>query len=187
MTVDAGATNGPSDADHHGSHPDDSAPLPRRPQAKVLTVSDRVVAGTREDVSGVELAAHLEAAGFEVLEHRVIADGVERVSNTLSYMALNFVGLIATTGGTGFGHRDETPEGTRRILDKTAPGFTTAMATASPLNRLSRGVAGVRGRALILNLPGSPKGAIETIDAVLDVVPHAVALMSGHQDPHPTD
>lgn len=135
MTDDAGTT----DASQKDQSP--------KPQAKVVTVSDGVVAGTREDLSGVTLVEHLESAGFEVLEHRVIADGVERASNTLSYMALNFVGIIATTGGTGFGHRDETPEGTRRILDKTAPGLTNAMAGASPLNRLSRGVAGVRGRA----------------------------------------
>mgnify|MGYP002682350301 FL=1 len=174
MTDDAGTT----DASQKDQSP--------KPQAKVVTVSDGVVAGTREDLSGVTLVEHLESAVFEVLEHRVIADGVERVSNTLSYMALNFVGIIATTGGTGFGHRDETPEGTRRILDKTAPGLTNAMAGASPLNRLSRGVAGVRGRALILNLPGSTKGAIETIDAVIDVLPHAVSLLAGAHGPHPT-
>lgn len=174
MTDDAGTT----DASHSGQTP--------KPQAKVLTVSDGVVAGTREDISGTSLVDHLEAAGFDVLEHRVVADGVSRVSNTLSYMALNFVGIIATTGGTGFGHRDETPEGTRRILDKTAPGLTTAMSSASPLNRLSRGVAGVRGRAIILNLPGSPQGAVETIDSVIDVLPHAVALLDGARDPHPS-
>lgn len=154
-------------------------------QAKVLTVSDGVIAGTRDDVSGATLVSHLEAAGFEVIEHRAISDGVANVSNTLSYMALNFVGLIATTGGTGFGPRDDTPEGTRRILDKPASGLQTAMATASPLNRLSRGVAGVRGRALIVNLPGSTSGAVETIDAILDVVPHALALLGGRSDPHP--
>ena len=155
-------------------------------QAKVLTVSDGVMAGVRKDSSGAGLVSHLEAAGFEVIEHRTISDGVDNVSNTLSYMALNFVGLIATTGGTGFGPRDDTPEGTRRILDKPAPGLTTAMATASPLNRLSRGVAGVRGRSLILNLPGSPGGAVETLESVLDVVPHALALLGGKRDPHPT-
>lgn len=169
MTGDAGTTDATAD----------------RQQAKVLTVSDGVVAGTREDASGAALVSHLEAAGFEVLERRAISDGIDNVSNTLSYMALNFVGLIATTGGTGFGPRDDTPEGTRRILDKPAPGLTTAIATATPLNRLSRGVAGVRGRSLIVNLPGSPAGAVETIDAILDVVPHAVALLGGNKDPHP--
>ena len=114
MTGDAGTT----DATEH------------RQQAKVLTVSDGVMAGVRKDSSGAGLVSHLEAAGFEVIEHRTISDGVDNVSNTLSYMALNFVGLIATTGGTGFGPRDDTPEGTRRILDKPAPGLTTAMATA---------------------------------------------------------
>ena len=167
MTGDAGTT----DATEH------------KQQAKVLTVSDGVMAGVRKDSSGAGLVSHLEAAGFEVIEHRTISDGVDNVSNTLSYMALNFVGLIATTGGTGFGPRDDTPEGTRRILDKPAPGLTTAMATASPLNRLSRGVAGVRGRSLILNLPGSPGGAVETLESVLDVVPHALSLLAGDR-PH---
>lgn len=157
-----------------------------RPEAKVLTVSDGVVAGTREDTSGTVLVKHLESAGYDVVEQRVVSDGVDNVSNTLSYMALNFLGLIVTTGGTGFGPRDDTPEGTRRILDKPAPGLTTAMATATPLNRLSRGVAGVRGRAIILNLPGSPAGAVETLDSVLDILPHAISLLGGRRDPHPT-
>jgi molybdopterin adenylyltransferase len=156
-----------------------------RYQGKVLTVSDGVVAGTREDRSGVALVARLQDAGFEVIEHRLVSDGVEEVSNALSYMAYGFIGVIVTTGGTGFGPRDLTPEATRRVLDRTAPGMAEAMRAVNPLGRLSRNIAGIRGRALILNTPGSPSGAVEMLDAVLDVVPHAVDLMGGQSGGHP--
>jgi molybdopterin adenylyltransferase len=154
--------------------------------AKVLTVSDGVMAGTRDDTSGRALVDQLTAAGYPVLEHRVTADGVEAVANALSHMAYRFNGLIVTTGGTGFGPRDKTPEGTRRVLDRRASGLAEAMRAVNPLGRLSRGVAGTRGRALILNVPGSPSGATEMLAAVLDVVPHAVGLMADKRDPHPT-
>jgi len=156
-----------------------------RHQAKVLTVSDGVVAGVREDRSGVALVDRLAGAGFEVIEHRLVSDGVEEVSNALSYMAYGFNGVIVTTGGTGFGPRDLTPEATKRILDRTAPGMAEAMRAANPLGRLSRNIAGIRGAALILNTPGSPSGAVEMLDAVLDVVPHAVDLMAGQSGGHP--
>lgn len=154
-------------------------------QAKVLTVSDGVSSGTREDSSGPALVARLTEAGYEVVEHRVAPDGSEPVANALSHMALGFNGLIVTTGGTGFGPRDKTPEGTRRILDRRAPGLAEAMRQVNPLGRLSRGVAGTRGRSLILNVAGSTKGAVEMLDAVLDVVPHAVELMTNNSAPHP--
>lgn len=150
--------------------------------AKVLTVSDRVAAGTREDLSGAAVVVRLESVGFDVIEHRVVPDGVDAVVNALSYMAYGFNGLIVTTGGTGFGPRDLTPEATRRILDRLAPGLGDAMRGASPLGRLSRAVAGTRGAALILNVAGSPAGATEMLDAVLDVVPHALDLMAGHTE-----
>ena len=147
--------------------------------AKVLTVSDGVVAGTREDRSGVALVERLQAAGFEVLEHRVVADGRENVGEALVELADGFAGLIVTTGGTGFGPRDLTPEGTRIVLDREAPGLAEAMRAVNPLGRLSRAVAGTRGACLVLNVPGSPGGAVECLDAVLDVVPHALRLMVG--------
>jgi molybdenum cofactor synthesis domain-containing protein len=156
-------------------------------QAKVLTVSDGVMSGTREDRSGAALVEQLEAAGYEVVEHRVCSDGSEAVANALSHMAYFFNGLIVTTGGTGFGPRDKTPEGTRRVLDRRASGLAEAMRAANPLGRLSRGVAGTRGRSLILNVAGSPSGAVEMLDAVLDIVPHALSLMAGENQPHPTD
>jgi molybdenum cofactor synthesis domain-containing protein len=151
--------------------------------AKVLTVSDGVVAGTREDRSGEALAQRLAAAGFDVVERRVTADGVDAVSAALRDLAAGFAGLVVTTGGTGFGRRDLTPEGTRAVLDREAPGLAEAMRLVSPLGRLSRAVAGTVGTALVLNTPGSSKGAVETLDAVLDVVPHALDLLTGGR-PH---
>jgi molybdopterin adenylyltransferase len=151
--------------------------------AKVLTVSDGVVAGTRDDKSGDALVSTLTDAGFTVVDRVVVSDGVEAVSGALVGLCDGFVGLVVTTGGTGFGPRDLTPEGTRAVIEREAPGLAEAMRLVSPLGRLSRAVAGTRGQALVLNTPGSSAGAIETLDAVLDVVPHALDLLAvGH--PH---
>lgn len=147
--------------------------------AKVLTVSDGVVAGTRADRSGAALVERLQAAGFDVVDHRVVADGLQSVGEAVVEMADGFTGLLVTTGGTGFGPRDLTPEGTRAVLDREAPGLAEAMRTVNPLGRLSRAVAGTRGATLVLNVPGSPGGAVECLEAVLDVVPHAVRLLAG--------
>lgn len=148
-------------------------------RAKVLTVSDGVIAGTREDKSGVALCADLQQRGYEIVEHRVVADGRQTVGEALLEMAEGFAGVIVTTGGTGFGPRDLTPEGTKIILDREAPGLAEAMRAINPLGRLSRGMAGTRGRALILNTPGSTSGALECFAAVSDVVPHALRLLDG--------
>ena len=137
-------------------------------QAKVLTVSDGVVHGTREDASGEALEARLTEAGWEVVERAVTEDGELPVADALTDLADGFHGLVVTTGGTGFG-----------------PGLAEAMRLVNPLGRLSRAVAGTRGTALILNTPGSSKGCIETLDAVLDVVGHAVRLLVDNADPHP--
>jgi len=153
-------------------------------KAKVLTVSDGVVAGTREDRSGIVLADALAKAGFEVVDRRVVADGVDTVTDALRSMAAGFAGLIVTTGGTGFAPRDLTPEGTTAVLEREAPGLAEAMRLVSPLGRLSRGVAGTVGEAIILNTPGSPKGAQECLAAVLDVIPHALALLTGEPTAH---
>lgn len=152
-------------------------------EAKILTVSDGVVAGTREDRSGAALAERLAAAGFSVVEQRVVADGTESVAAALGDLCDGFAGLVVTTGGTGFGPRDLTPEGTRAALDREAPGLAEAMRLVNPLGRLSRGLAGTRGTALVLNTPGSTAGAVECLEAVLDVVPHALVLLRGEQ-PH---
>ncbi|HEY8544517.1 MAG TPA: MogA/MoaB family molybdenum cofactor biosynthesis protein [Acidimicrobiales bacterium] len=151
--------------------------------AKVLTVSDGVVAGTREDRSGTALDAHLRAAGFDVVDRQVVADGVESVADALRALTDGFAGLVVTTGGTGFGPRDLTPEGTKAAIEREAPGLAEAMRLVSPLGRLSRGIAGTRGQALVLNLPGSTSGSIECLDAVLDVIPHALDLLTGGR-PH---
>jgi molybdopterin adenylyltransferase len=164
------------------------SPDPASPalQAKVLTVSDGVVGGTREDRSGAALVDRLAAAGYEIVDRRVVADGVETVGPTLVELAVGFAGLIVTTGGTGFGPRDLTPEATRQVLEREAPGLAEAARLAAPrgLGRLSRAVAGTRGRALILNTPGSPAGAVESLDAVIDVLPHALRLLSDQPTAH---
>ena len=147
--------------------------------AKILTVSDGVAAGTREDKSGEALMVRLVDEGFEVVERRVVPDGREQVGEALVELADGFAGLIVTTGGTGFGPRDLTPEGTKIILDRDAPGLGEAMRLVSPLGRLSRAAAGNRGTALILNTPGSTAGAIECLEAVIDVLPHALRLLRG--------
>lgn len=152
--------------------------------AKVLTVSDGVIAGVREDRSGEALAELLAGAGYEIVERRAVADGTESVAGALREMAGGFAGLLVTTGGTGFGPRDLTPEGTREVVDRLAPGLSEAMRLVNPLGRLSRAVAGTRGRALILNTPGSPRGAVECTEAVLDVVPHALRLLSDEPTTH---
>lgn len=153
-------------------------------RAKVLTVSDGVIAGTREDRSGEALEALLAGAGYEVVERRAVADGTESVAAALADMSGGFTGLVVTTGGTGFGPRDLTPEGTRQVVERLAPGLSEAMRLVNPLGRLSRAVAGTRGRALILNTPGSPRGAVECTEAVLDILPHALRLLSDEPTPH---
>jgi molybdenum cofactor synthesis domain-containing protein len=156
---------------------------PARPRAKVLTVSDGVAAGTREDAGGAAVAELLATHGYEVVERRCIPDGDREVAAAVDVMSSAFAGLIVTTGGTGFGPRDQTPEGTRQILDREAPGLAEAMRLANPLGRLSRGIAGTRQQSLICNVPGSPKGAVECLEAVLDVIPHALDLLAGGR-PH---
>ena len=147
-------------------------------RAKVLTVSDGVVAGTRVDGSGEALAGFLEASGFEVVERRVVPDGSESVAAALVDLTDGFAGLVVSTGGTGFAPRDLTPEGTRLVIEREAPGIAEAMRLVSPLGRLSRGVAGVRGRSIVVNTPGSPKGCVEQLGAVIDVLPHALRLLA---------
>ena len=147
-------------------------------RAKVLTVSDGVVHGTRDDLSGPALVAALSAAGAEVVDTRVCADGVSSVGTALREMSAGFAGVIVTTGGTGFAPRDETPEATRLVIEREAPGLAEAMRAVSPLGRLSRGLAGITGGCIIINTPGSPKGCVEQFDAVSDVLAHAVALLN---------
>lgn len=165
-------------AHDHAHSPSDGA---HQLAAKVLTVSDGVIAGTREDRSGEALAEALAAAGYEVVERRVVADGIDTVTQALSAMSDRFAGVIVSTGGTGFTERDLTPEGTRAVIEREAPGLAEAMRLVNPLGRLSRGVAGIIGHAIVLNTPGSTKGCVECFEAVADVLPHALALLAGER------
>jgi molybdenum cofactor synthesis domain-containing protein len=147
-----------------------------------------VAEGVREDKSGTALVARLEAAGFDVVDHRVTPDGVDAVAAALTQLTEGFAGLVMTTGGTGFGPRDLTPEGTRAVLDREAPGLAEAIRRASDtggrgFGMLSRGVCGTRGAALVCNCPGSAGGAVEALEAILPVVPHALDLLAGGR-PH---
>jgi molybdenum cofactor synthesis domain-containing protein len=154
------------------------------PRAKVLTVSDGVIHGSRADKSGDALAEALDDAGFDVVERRVTADGADLVAAALIDLSEGFAGVIVSTGGTGFAPRDQTPEGTRRVIEREAPGLAEAMRLCNPLGRLSRGVAGIRGDSIILNTPGSTKGCVEQLEAVVDVVPHALRLLHDTETSH---
>ena len=158
----------------------DQSPL----SAKVLTVSDGVFHGKRDDTGGRGLVARLVEAGFDVVEHRVTQDGVDEVARLLAAMSEGFAGLIVTTGGTGFAPRDQTPEGTRAVIEREAPGLAEAMRLVSPFGRLSRGICGIRGESIICNAPGSPTGAVEQLDAVIDVLPHALRLLQSEPTDH---
>jgi molybdenum cofactor synthesis domain-containing protein len=152
--------------------------------AKVLTVSDGVIAGTREDRSGDALVEALEAAGFAVVERRAVADGIESVAVALRELTDRFAGLVVTTGGTGFGPRDLTPEGTTAVIERPAPGLVEAIRAASNeggrgFGMLSRAVAGTRGAALVVNCPGSPGGAKEALEVIAPVLEHALDLLAG--------
>jgi molybdopterin adenylyltransferase len=157
-------------------------------RAAVLTVSDGVTDGTREDASGDAAVGLLREAGFDVSSRRVVPDERPEIEAALRELAAENA-LVVTTGGTGFGPRDVTPEATRAVIEREAPGVAELMRASglaqTPMAALSRGVAGAVGSALILNLPGSPKGVEESLAAVLPVIPHAVELLGGATGAHP--
>lgn len=153
-------------------------------RAGILTVSDRSAQGKRLDASGPALADTLGAHNVEVAWTAVCPDDTEEIRRILVLWAdENSADLILTTGGTGVSPRDVTPEATLSVVTRTVPGMAEAMRAASmkktPHAMISRAVVGIRGRTLIVNLPGSPKGAIENLEAILPAIPHAVAKIQG--------
>ena len=155
--------------------------------AAVLTVSDRCYAHEREDLSGPALVDLLTHNGFLVSITVVIPDELDQIEKTLcDWCDTQHIHFIVTTGGTGFAARDVTPEATKKILHKEAPGIAEVMRTQSlahtPHGMLSRSVAGIRSTTLIVNLPGSPNAAVENLAVVLPVLPHALALINGSPD-----
>ena len=153
-------------------------------KAAILTVSDSCAQGKREDVSGQAIKDMLVESGFEVCEKRIVADNFEEIADELRYFSDKAgVNVVITTGGTGLGPRDVTPEATKSVCERMVPGLSEtirAMGWKKTKNAvLSRGVAGIRGKTLIVNLPGSAKGAKESLEVILDVLPHAVEMMLG--------
>lgn len=151
--------------------------------AVVVTVSDSVAAGEREDASGALAESLLGDSGIELHPRRTVPDERDLISGLLIQLLSTGTDLIVTTGGTGFGPRDHTPEATRSVIDREAPGLGELMRAAglrnTPLAALSRGVAGTRSRTLIVNLPGSPKAVEESLTALLQVLPHALETLAG--------
>jgi molybdopterin adenylyltransferase len=158
----------------------ESAPL--TVTAAVVTVSDSCSRGERVDISGPAVAEALRNAGFRVVATRVVQDDSMQIQNALVHLALE-ARLIVTTGGTGIAMRDVTPEATEAICERLIDGVAERMrlegARKTSFAALSRGVCGVRGKTLILNLPGSPSGAVESMQAVADLIPHALDLLAG--------
>ena len=158
--------------------------MPIKIRAAVLTVSDRSARGEREDESGELLAELLREAGAAVVLKEVVADDLEPLAERLRALAeRDDVNLVVTTGGTGLSPRDNTPEATRAVVEREVPGLAEAMRAETlrqtPTAMLSRGLCGVRSGALIVNLPGSPKGVRECFAVIRPVLAHAVGLLAG--------
>jgi molybdenum cofactor biosynthesis protein B len=152
--------------------------------AHVITISDRVSAGQMEDQSGPALIRLLTAAQYEASGPEVVPDVEQRISDAIESAAAGGADVVITTGGTGLGPRDVTPQATSAVIDFEVPGLGEAMrrvgAASTPMAALSRGVAGVRGRTLVVNVPGSVKGATESLEAVMPMLGHAIRLLHGN-------
>lgn len=157
----------------------------------ILTVSDSAARGEREDLSGPAVTAVLQQRGFEVTAQRIVADDQPAIEKALVDLAER-AQLVVTTGGTGIAERDVTPEATRTVCSRLIEGIPERIRAAGLAKTryavLSRGVCGVRGKTLILNLPGSPKGAVESLEAVIGILPHVIDLLAGktgHEEDQP--
>jgi molybdenum cofactor synthesis domain-containing protein len=153
-------------------------------RAVVITSSDACSVGEREDLSGEALVQLLTELGAEIVAKEIVNDDLEPLAHKLrAYADLKHVNLIVTTGGTGFGPRDNTPEATRSVIEREAPGLAEAMRIQTlkntPMAMISRGVCGIRSGALIVNLPGSPEAVRESFEVIRPVLSHAVALLEG--------
>ena len=157
--------------------------------AAILTTSDKGAAGEREDTSGAAICELLESIGVEIARYEVVPDERDAVAARLrEWSDAADIQLIVTTGGTGLGPRDITPDATKTVLDYEIPGIAEAMRAEglrhTPMSMISRAVAGVRNNTLIINLPGSPKGVRENLAVVLPVIQHALDLLSGGGSEH---
>lgn len=168
-----------------------AASVPRSPEKKsralVFTVSDSAARGTRKDESGPTAVRILRELGLRVTGPRVLPDGRARLAIAVRAASADF-DLVVTTGGTGFGPRDSAPEATRDVLDREAPGLAELMRMQglkdTPFSHLSRGVCGIVGDCLVINLPGSPKGAAGGLEALRQILPHALAVLAGEEAGH---
>ncbi|MCS7283904.1 MAG: MogA/MoaB family molybdenum cofactor biosynthesis protein [Anaerolineae bacterium] len=158
-------------------------------RAGVVTISDKGYAGEREDVSGPLLADLLRQAGIEVVHQTIVPDDPEHIRRTLIHLADDLkLDLVLTTGGTGFTPRDHTPEATLAVIEREAPGLAELLRwegyKRTPMAVLSRGVAGLRGRTLIVNLPGNPRAVQEGMEVLIPLLPHAVQMARGEDTEH---
>ncbi len=151
--------------------------------AAVLTVSDSSFRGERDDVSGPSVAAVLQKSNFTLITSEIVPDEQPAIQNAILRL-VEKAQLVVTTGGTGIAQRDVTPEATRAVCNRLLEGVAERMrsegAKKTPFAALSRGVCGVHGQSIVLNVPGSPKGAVESLEAVIDLLPHALQLLSGN-------
>ena len=155
-------------------------------KAAIITLSDSAAAGLREDASGPLIRGMLTEAGFEVVSQQILSDDARALSDALIDICdQHRANLVLTTGGTGFSRRDNAPEATLAVIERNVPGIAEAMRAESlkhtPRGMLSRGVSGIRGDTLIINLPGSPRAVRENLSAVLPALPHGIRILAGDE------